>query len=63
MQRAGERRAERLERRLLAKAEHLLGREANWRAVERLAAELLRRVEVSGRTARHLYEESQRECR
>jgi ATP-dependent Zn protease len=58
IQRAGsERQAERLERRLLAKAEHLLDREANWAAVERIAAELLRAGEISGRQARHLYEE------
>src|SRR2546422_12664 len=41
VQRAGERQAERLERRLLARAEHLLGREGHWRAVELIAAELL----------------------
>jgi ATP-dependent Zn protease len=62
-QRAGDRQAERLERRLLAKAEHLLARPGNWRAVERLAAELLRRGEISGRTARHLFDECQREQR
>jgi ATP-dependent Zn protease len=62
VQRAGsERQAERLERRLLAKAEHLLDREANWRAVERIAAELVRAGEISGRQARHLYAECQRE--
>jgi ATP-dependent Zn protease len=61
-QRAGDgRRAERLLRRLLSKAEHLLGREENWRAVECLAAELLRLGEISGRTARHLFDESQRD--
>src|SRR5580692_8219743 len=43
VERAGERRAERLERRLLSKVEHLLAREENWRAVELIAAELLRR--------------------
>jgi ATP-dependent Zn protease len=62
VERAGsERAAERLERRMLAKAEHLLGQEANWRAVERLAAELVRLGEISGRSARHLFEESWRE--
>ena len=41
LQRAGgARQAQRLLRRLLAKAEHLLAREENWRAVERVAAEL-----------------------
>jgi ATP-dependent Zn protease len=59
LQRAGDaRKAERLIRRLLAKAEHLLAREVNWRTVQRLAAELLRRGEVSGRAARSLYEQS-----
>ena len=56
VQRAGERQAERLERRLLAKAEHLLGQEGNWRAVELIAAELLQRGVISGRTARHLFD-------
>lgn len=62
LQRAGnERQAERLERRLLAKAEHLLGRAAHWAAVERIAAALLASVEISGRQARHLYEECLRD--
>src|SRR5687767_13873734 len=38
VRRAGERRAERLERRLLAKAEHLLNQEGHLRAVELIAA-------------------------
>jgi ATP-dependent Zn protease len=60
--RAGsDRQAERLEKRLLAKAEHLLSRPAHWRAVERLAAELLRLGVVSGRAARHIWEECLRE--
>jgi ATP-dependent Zn protease len=62
LQRAGNpRKAERVLRRALAKAEHLLSRGENWRAVERLAAELLRLGEVSGRAARHIYEDCQRE--
>lgn len=60
LDRAGERRAERLERRLLAKVEHLLDKEENWRAVERIAAELVTRGSISGRTARHIFDE---ECR
>jgi ATP-dependent Zn protease len=56
VQRAGERQAERLERRLLSKAEHLLGQEGHWRAVELIAAELLQRGVISGRTARHLFD-------
>jgi ATP-dependent Zn protease len=60
--RAGSARAaERLERRMLAKVEHLLSRAGNWRAVECLAAELLRAGEISGRAARHFFEECQRE--
>jgi len=54
--RAGERRAERLKRRLLGRAEHLLTQPGYWRAVELIAAELLRRGTISGRTARHLFE-------
>jgi ATP-dependent Zn protease len=62
LQRAGsQRQAERLERRLLSKAEHLLDRRANWRAVERIAEALLQSGEISGRQARHLYEECVRQ--
>jgi ATP-dependent Zn protease len=57
VERAGERRAERLQRRLLAKVEHLLARAENWRAVERIAAELMRRGSISGRAARHLFDQ------
>jgi ATP-dependent Zn protease len=56
VQRVGHHRAERLERRLLAKAEHLL--EGQWRAVELIAAELMRRGAISGRAARHLFEQA-----
>jgi hypothetical protein len=56
IQRAGERQAERLERRLLAKAENLLADDHLWRAVELIAAELVRLGSLSGRAARHLYE-------
>ena len=56
VERAGVRRAERLQRRLLAKAEHLLADEGHWQAVELIAAELMRLGEISGRSARHLFE-------
>jgi ATP-dependent Zn protease len=62
VQRAGERQAERLQRRLLAKAEHLLHQEGHWRAVELIAAELLRRRRISGRAATHLFEQGCRAC-
>jgi ATP-dependent Zn protease len=61
-QRAGRRQAERLERRLLAKAEHLLAKPEHWQAVELIAAELLRCGEISGRAARHLFERGCRSC-
>ena len=56
VRRAGERQAERLERRLLAKAEHLLAQEGHWRAVELIAADLIQRGVISGRAARHLFD-------
>lgn len=56
VQRAGERQAERLLRRLLAKVEHLLAQEEHWRAVEQIAAALLQHGVISGRTARHLFD-------
>jgi ATP-dependent Zn protease len=62
LQRTGdERKAERLERRLLAKTENLLAQEENWSAVERIAAELLRVGTLSGRAARHLFTEACRQ--
>jgi hypothetical protein len=48
--------ADRLVKRWLAKADHLLGRGNTWDAVERIAAELVRLEEISGRAARHLFE-------
>lgn len=56
VERAGDRRAGRLERRMLAKVENLLGRDDVWQAVEAVAAELLKAGEISGRTARHLFD-------
>jgi hypothetical protein len=59
IERAGERRAERLQRRLLAKVEHLLAQEPHWRAVVLIAQELMRRSVVSGRAVRHFFEQGQ----
>jgi ATP-dependent Zn protease len=56
-----DRQAERLERRLLAKTEHLLAQPGHWRAVELIAAELLQRGTVSGRAARHFFDQALRE--
>ena len=55
--RAGERQAEKLERRMLSKVEHLLSKAGHWRAVELIAAELLRCGSISGRAARHLFDQ------
>jgi ATP-dependent Zn protease len=60
-QRAGRRQADRLERRMLAKAEHLLAKPGNWRAVELIADELITRGEISGRAARDLFDRANRE--
>jgi ATP-dependent Zn protease len=47
---------ERLERRMVDKAEHILDRPGVWSAVEKIAAELLRCSTISGRAARHLFD-------
>ena len=58
--RAGnDKRAEKLIRRMISKAEHVLEQPGMWVATERLAAELLKRTTVSGRAARHLFDEAQ----
>jgi len=62
VQRAGERRAQKLERRLLAKVEHLLAQEGHWRAVELIAMELLRCGAISGRAARHFFDRGRTPC-
>lgn len=57
--RAGsDRQAERLERRMLDKTEHLLHHEGHWTAVQRIAAELLQHQTISGRAARHHFEQA-----
>jgi ATP-dependent Zn protease len=61
VQRAGESRAEKLQRRLLAKAEHHLSDDGAWLAVELIAAELLLAKEISGRTAKHLFDRAMRQ--
>jgi ATP-dependent Zn protease len=59
--RVGRKQAERFERRMLSKAEHLLAKPGHWRAVELIAAELLKHGEISGRAARHLFDRAVRE--
>ena len=59
LSRAGdETRAEKLERRLLAKVEHLLNEDLTWRTVELIAAELLERETISGRSAMHIHNQT-----
>lgn len=60
-QRGGEKGAQKIARRALSKVEHLLSQESHWQAVQVIAAELLRVKTISGRSARHLFEESCRE--
>src|SRR5262249_54816564 len=52
----------RLERRLLDKAEHPLDQPGHWEAVTRIAEELLRTTVLSGRAARHFFEEEVRKA-
>ncbi len=55
--RAGtEKQAEKLERRMLDKAEYLLEDDTTWLAVTKIAKELLTHQTISGRAARHHYE-------
>lgn len=49
------RQAERLERRLLDKTEHLLSDAGNALAVRRIAQELVEKTEISGRAVLHFY--------
>jgi ATP-dependent Zn protease len=49
---------ERLERRMLDKTEHILDQPGVWLAAERIAEELLRSTTISGRAARHLFEQA-----
>lgn len=52
--------APRYEERLLSKVETMLNDDALWRAVESIAAELLKHGVISGRAARHLFEQATR---
>lgn len=57
----GEKQVERLERRMLDKAEHILSKPAVWLATERIAEELLKRTVISGRSAKHVFDQAERE--
>lgn len=51
-----ERQLQRVQQRLLAKAEHLLGSEGHALAIELIAGELLEKGTVSGRAVRHFFD-------
>ena len=59
IRRAGnEQQAERLERRLLTKTEHLLSDQGHWNAVQQIAKDLLERETISGRAALHWFNQA-----
>lgn len=60
LERKSERAASRYEERMLNKVEAMLGDDEAWRAVELIAAELMRHGVISGRAARHLFEQARR---
>ena len=61
LERKSGRAAPRYEERMLSKVEAMLADDAPWRAVELIAAELMRHGVISGRAARHLFEQATRE--
>lgn len=61
LERKSERAVERYEQRMLDKVEYMLADEGAWKAVELIAAELMKHGTVSGRAARHLFEQATRE--
>ncbi|MBN9122901.1 MAG: cell division protein FtsH [Planctomycetes bacterium] len=56
LERKSDRAVERYEQRMLGKVEYMLADEGVWKAVELIAAELLKHGAISGRAARHLFE-------
>ncbi|NNE00350.1 MAG: cell division protein FtsH [Pirellulaceae bacterium] len=58
---ASQRQIDKWQRRLLNKTEHLLADDANSKAVESIAAELLEKNTISGRAARHIYHQTQQQ--
>jgi plasmid stabilization system protein ParE len=61
LERKGPRAAPRYEERMLAKVEAMLADDATWHAVELIVAELMKHGVISGRAARHLFEQAARE--
>lgn len=61
LERKSERAAPRYEERMLAKVEAMLLDDSTWRAIELIAAELLKHGVISGRAVRHLFEQATRD--
>ncbi|MCI0703742.1 MAG: cell division protein FtsH [Planctomycetia bacterium] len=61
LERKSERAVERYEQRMLDKVEYMLADEGNWKAVELIATELMKHGTISGRAARHLFEQATKE--
>jgi len=57
-----ERQFEKLQRRMLDKTEHMLDDEENVLAIELIANELMEKLTISGRAAKHFYEQAVRKC-
>ncbi len=55
---SSEKAAERLERRLFDKAEHYVSQPGIWEAIEKIALVLIQHRSISGRSARHIYDEA-----
>ncbi len=53
--------AQRLQRRLFDKTEHLVMQSGIWSAIEKIAHMLVQQRSLSGRSARHIYDEATRE--
>jgi hypothetical protein len=58
LERKSERAAGRYEQRMLDKVEYMLADEGAWKAVELIAAELVKHGAISGRAARHFFDQS-----
>ena len=54
----GQKQVERLERRLLDKTEYLVNDDVHWAAIQTIARELLIHQTISGRAARHHFEQA-----
>jgi ATP-dependent Zn protease len=58
LERKSERAVERYEQRMLDKVEYMLADDGTWNAVQLIAAELMKHGTISGRAARHLFDEA-----